>query len=201
MPATITDAINEVDISGDDDNLFEHSVSETISKKNQMDQVKAPKSLEATKSVKCEKSESSNDEHNNDKACIKNDQETQDNSSNCCVPVPESPQPPQTPNQPLKDKQQQNSDIIDYTCKYCDRKFLRKTSLNAHTRMHKGFKKYTCDVCDQKFVQAASLRIHKRQRHGQRDGVYILYFQAELKIDYYGNKGAISYPITCQRAW
>ncbi len=59
-----------------------------------------------------------------------------------------------------------------YPCKYCDKTFQRRTSLNTHIRVHKGFKKYVCDICQQKFGQASTLRAHKRENHGENAGIH-----------------------------
>lgn len=152
MPLTITDAINEVDINDDDENtpsnLFNTEAQNLAQEKSD-----STANLFKISNLSCEPTEAND---NNEEVKIENPQQSQN---------PKVPERLDT-NSNNKLNFIEPPSVIEYPCKYCDRKFLHKTSLNTHIRLHKGGKKYVCDVCQKKFVKAESLRTHKRQQHG-----------------------------------
>ncbi|KAG2203677.1 hypothetical protein INT46_003324 [Mucor plumbeus] len=49
-----------------------------------------------------------------------------------------------------------------YTCKLCDKKFVRPTSLMVHTYSHTGEKPFQCETCKRQFSVASNLRRHAK---------------------------------------
>ncbi len=52
-----------------------------------------------------------------------------------------------------------------YKCDFCDRTFLQKQGLKAHTYTHTGEKPYQCECCDEKFRRRDRLNYHMMENH------------------------------------
>lgn len=51
-----------------------------------------------------------------------------------------------------------------HTCEVCFKKFMRKSNLVDHLRLHANIRLYTCEYCAKEFVQAGNYRSHLRVR-------------------------------------
>ena len=51
-----------------------------------------------------------------------------------------------------------------HQCLQCCKKFVRKSHLNVHMRIHDGVRPYTCDICKSSFTQIGDMKRH-RARH------------------------------------
>lgn len=69
--------------------------------------------------------------------------------------------PKQIDKSPMKsnDKFYQNR---KHVCNVCEKRFLRKSNLVDHLRLHAGVKPYQCEICPKTFVQIGNYRAHMR---------------------------------------
>lgn len=59
-----------------------------------------------------------------------------------------------------------HSDIKNYGCNNCDKKFKSKQQLANHIRVHTGEKPYCCEVCQETFASPQNLFNHKKKHTG-----------------------------------
>lgn len=50
----------------------------------------------------------------------------------------------------------------NHSCNYCKKKFLRKSNLVDHLRLHANVRPFQCSFCDKSFVQSGNLKSHLR---------------------------------------
>lgn len=51
---------------------------------------------------------------------------------------------------------------LNYTCPRCDKKFRKKSSLNAHLANHNNIRPYNCTLCTKTFTMQSDLNSHKK---------------------------------------
>ncbi|KAK9882644.1 hypothetical protein WA026_022513 [Henosepilachna vigintioctopunctata] len=56
-----------------------------------------------------------------------------------------------------------------YQCETCLMKFLTKSSLKSHLRIHSKEQPYICEICKMKFSLNSNLQRHKRRHTGEKD--------------------------------
>lgn len=49
-----------------------------------------------------------------------------------------------------------------FTCPHCDKKFKRRTTLNAHIAVHTNIRPYVCDICQKSYAIKCMLTNHKK---------------------------------------
>ena len=64
-----------------------------------------------------------------------------------------------------------HSDVKDYECKQCGKRFTHKSHLTKHTLTHSGVKDYKCDDCEKMFSSISYFNEHIL-RHW-REGVQV----------------------------
>lgn len=53
-------------------------------------------------------------------------------------------------------------------CRYCGKKYKRKTTVKKHERTHPGEKPFQCSYCVKAFTRAQTLKYHERTHTGER---------------------------------
>ncbi|XP_043272006.1 zinc finger protein with KRAB and SCAN domains 8-like isoform X3 [Venturia canescens] len=53
-----------------------------------------------------------------------------------------------------------------YICDLCGKKFLLRSSLKSHLKLHTGLKYFTCHICGKQFTQNGCLYYHLKYLHG-----------------------------------
>lgn len=61
----------------------------------------------------------------------------------------------------MKKHQETHSDVMNYECTRCGKKFKARNSLRDHLLVHDGIRPYKCDLCDQTFVRRSHVATHK----------------------------------------
>lgn len=49
-----------------------------------------------------------------------------------------------------------------FACNACDKRFLKRSNLIDHLRIHANLKSYKCDFCSKSFIQFGNLKAHLR---------------------------------------
>ncbi|ENN76711.1 hypothetical protein YQE_06776, partial [Dendroctonus ponderosae] len=61
-----------------------------------------------------------------------------------------------------------HEEIKPYVCKYCQRAFTGKDTMQKHERIHTGEKPYSCEYCGKCFRQPGPFSVHLRTHTGER---------------------------------
>jgi Zinc finger, C2H2 type len=54
-----------------------------------------------------------------------------------------------------------------FKCDYCDRSFVQMGNYKQHLRIHTDEKPFTCEFCNKSYTQSSALKIHKRTHTGK----------------------------------
>lgn len=49
-----------------------------------------------------------------------------------------------------------------FVCKICEKKFLKRSNLVDHLKIHANSRNFRCSICDKSFIQLGNLRTHMR---------------------------------------
>lgn len=63
-----------------------------------------------------------------------------------------------------------------FQCSVCGKRFLKRTNLVDHLKIHAGVKNYHCKICDKSFIQYGNLKAHMRSHTKQKPYEYVRYF-------------------------
>ncbi|CAF1116096.1 unnamed protein product [Adineta steineri] len=61
-----------------------------------------------------------------------------------------------------------SSDLRNYVCKICSKRFSRSDMLNRHLRSHSGIRPYRCTMCNTYFSRSDHLSTHLRTHTGEK---------------------------------
>lgn len=56
----------------------------------------------------------------------------------------------------------EGADKRKFQCTVCEKRFLKRTNLVDHLKIHAGVKNYRCSICDRSFIQYGNLKAHMR---------------------------------------
>uniref|UniRef100_A0A182M2I1 Protein krueppel n=1 Tax=Anopheles culicifacies TaxID=139723 RepID=A0A182M2I1_9DIPT len=56
----------------------------------------------------------------------------------------------------------------EFSCDRCEKRFVRRSSLQQHLNIHRNIRKYKCEYCEQSFCDRSSLRYHLAKHRGVR---------------------------------
>ena len=57
-------------------------------------------------------------------------------------------------------------DLEDHACNICDKKFMKKSTLNQHMVVHTGtINNVKCDICNKTFTRLTSMNRHIKKSH------------------------------------
>uniref|UniRef100_A0A336MGD8 CSON000767 protein n=1 Tax=Culicoides sonorensis TaxID=179676 RepID=A0A336MGD8_CULSO len=62
-----------------------------------------------------------------------------------------------------------HANVKSYSCTYCEKAFTQYGNLKAHIRSHTKQKPYECKICQKAYTQSSALKIHMRTHTNQRD--------------------------------
>jgi hypothetical protein len=84
------------------------------------------------------------------------------------VPEPESESEPEiTPIRPRPDAREAKRSRTkrEFTCKHCDKKFMKKWNWQSHLATHEGGEQLSCDICGKTCARMSDLTRHRRVQH------------------------------------
>lgn len=69
---------------------------------------------------------------------------------------------------PKTKKSSENNSLRRHSCEVCSKKFMKKSNLIDHLRLHANMKPYQCDYCEKSFVQSGNYKTHLRTHTQER---------------------------------
>ncbi len=61
-----------------------------------------------------------------------------------------------------------DEDKYVHCCELCGKRFTQRANLEAHLRVHSGFKPFSCEFCGKTFSQKGNMDEHKRTHTGEK---------------------------------
>lgn len=68
----------------------------------------------------------------------------------------------------IKPKSDEQNELRRHSCEVCGKKFMKKSNLIDHLRLHANMKPFQCEHCDKSFVQSGNFKAHMRTHTQER---------------------------------